>query len=154
ASTPMFSGSVRHGLSDYATIEAHAEASDGLELAGAGGVWLLGTRGGVLNTAVAASQHDGVNGRLHNVGYQWNSRYFNLAADTQRRSDGYRDVASLEGGSMPRRTDRLFLGTSLPYGQLGASYLRLEYPGQPLSRLVSLSWSRQLSRFGYASLSF
>src|SRR5690606_19310407 len=101
-----------------------------------------------------ASQHDGVNGRLHNVGYQWNSRYFNLAADTQRRSDGYRDVASLEGGSMPRRTDRLFLGTSLPYGQLGASYLRLEYPGQPLSRLVSLSWSRQLSRFGYASLSF
>src|SRR5690606_6273308 len=153
ASTLMVSGSIRHGLTNYATIEAHAESGDGLDLAGAGGVWMLGTGGGVLNTAISASQHGGLSGQLHNVGYQWNSRYFNLAADTQRRSNGYRDVASLEGGPLPLRTTRLFLGTSLPNGQLGASYLRLEYPGQAPSRLLSLSWSGQLSRFGYASVS-
>nr|WP_238394425.1 fimbria/pilus outer membrane usher protein [Pseudoxanthomonas kaohsiungensis] len=153
ANDPMGSATVRHGVSDQTTLEFHAEATSGLEMAGAGGAWLLGERGGVLDASVAGSRYRGETGQQYGVGYQWNSGVLNLGASTLRRSDDFADVASLEDAMLPRRMDSAFAGLSLGLSQIGASYVRQETAGQPLSRFASLSWSRQLPHNGYLSLS-
>lgn len=153
ADEPMGSATVRHGISARATLEAHAEATSGLQMAGAGGAWLLGDRGGVLDLSVAGSRHDGASGHQYGAGYQWNSSLFNVGMATLRRSDDFADVASLEEAVLPKRMDSVFLGMNWGVAQIGASYVRQETREQPPARFASLTWSRQLSRNGYLSLS-
>ncbi|WP_313272729.1 fimbria/pilus outer membrane usher protein, partial [Stenotrophomonas sp.] len=48
---PLASASLRHGLGERLTLEAHAEAAQDLQLAGIGAVGLLADRGGVLSAS-------------------------------------------------------------------------------------------------------
>lgn len=144
ADDPMVGGSLRRGLSAHLTMEAHAEATRGLEMAGLGAVWLPGPRSGVFDAAIAHSRTDGVGGgRQHGIGYQWNARWFSLNASSTRRSAGFRDAASLEGSPLPRRTDQAFLGLNTPLGQWSGGYVHQAYPDSPLGRYLTLGWSRQ-----------
>ncbi|MFT4256543.1 MAG: fimbria/pilus outer membrane usher protein [Pseudoxanthomonas sp.] len=154
ASDPMFSATARHGLGNAFTVESHAEASDGVSLAGAGATWLLGQRGGVASVAVSGSHGDAGNGHQHLLSYQWSSTTFNAYAGTTRASANYRDVASLQGSPLARRTDQAYLGTSTPLGQFGISHVRQDLPDAESSRYASLSWSRQLPRGGTLNLNF
>ncbi|UNK56749.1 fimbria/pilus outer membrane usher protein [Pseudoxanthomonas daejeonensis] len=153
ADDPMGSATVRHGLSDSATLEFHAEGTADLQMAGAGGAWLLGDRGGVLDLNVAGSQYDGQSGHQYGAGYQWNSSIFNVGMSTLRRSDEFADVATLEDAILPRRMDSVFMGVNWGVAQIGASYVRQEMAGQTPARYASLHWSRQLPHNGYLSLS-
>lgn len=152
ADDPMGSATVRYGAGDHVTLEAHAEGTAGLQMAGMGGLLLLGDRGGVVNLSLAGSRRDGASGQQYGLGYQWSSTRFNLGADTLRRSDRFADVATLEGATLPVRMDRAFAGLTLGRTQLGASYVRQDYPDQPRARYANLSWSWQLPRSGYLSL--
>lgn len=149
----MGSASVRHGLSNQATLEAHAEATNGLQMAGAGGVWLLGDRGGVLDASLAGSRYQGESGHQYGLGYQWNSSILNVGLATLRRTADFADVASLEEAVLPRRMDSGFAGINWGVAQIGASYVRQDIVGQPSARYASLTWSRQLPHNGYLSLS-
>lgn len=153
ADEPMGSATVRHGVTSRATLEAHAEATSGLQMAGTGGAWLLGERFGVLDLSVAGSRHDGASGHQYGAGYQWNSSLFNVGMATLRRSDDFADVASLEDAVLPRRMDSVFAGMNWGAAQIGASYVRQETREQPPARFASLTWSRQLPHNGYLSLS-
>ena len=150
---PMFSATGRYGLDEQTTVEGHVEGSDGLVLAGLGGVRLLGQRGGVLSAAAAGSQYQGTHGVLGRLGYQWNSAHFNTGLTSTYRNAAYRDVASLEGGRMPRRTHHAYVGLSGALGYWSASYIHQQYDGSPRSRFVSLNWSKQLPRNAMLSLS-
>lgn len=144
AGDPMFSGSLRHGLNDHLTLETHAEATSGLEMAGIGGTWLPGLRTGTISAAIAHSRADTGNGRMHSLGYHWQSRIFSFNASSARHSAGFRDVASLEGSPLPRRTEQVFAGLNSPLGQWNVSYIRQQYPDSAPSRYATLGWSRQL----------
>lgn len=150
---PMFAATGRRGLGDAFTVEAHVEASDAVQMAGAGGVALLGRRGGIVSASLAGSRHQGRDGLQHGLGYQWSNRAFNLSLTTLRRSDDFRDVASVEDAPMPRRTDQAFAGVSTGLGQLGMSYVAQELPQFGRSRFASLNWSRMLPRNAMLSLS-
>ena len=140
----MASASLRHGLSDRTTLEAHAESSAGLSVAGAGGVWRLGARGGVLGGTLAASRRDGDAGVQRSASYQWNSGVFNLFVSSLRRDADFRDVASLDDGTrLPRASDQAFIGFSAGAGQWGVSYVGQRYDDGVSSRFASLGWSRQ-----------
>ena len=152
ADDPMLSASGRYGLSDSTTLEAHAESTQGLQLAGAGGVWLLGRRAGVFSASAAASRYHGLAGNQLGGSYQWNSSLFNLFLGSTRRDADFRDVASLEGALPPRRTDQAFVGMNSPLGQWGVSYVAQRYTENDPSRFASLSWSRQLPRHGSLNL--
>jgi outer membrane usher protein len=149
---PMAIASTRYGLSDSATLEAHAETTHGLQLGGVGGVWLLGSRGGVVSGAVAGSRYDGSTGLQGSASYQWSSPAFNLFLGSTRRDAEFRDVASLEDSILPRATDQAFLGFNTWLGQWGTSYVSQHYASEERTRFLSLSWSRQLPRAG--SLNF
>lgn len=152
ADDPMLSASLRRGLNDRFTVETHAEATRGLEMAGVGGVWVPGARSGAFNAAVAGSRSDDEgNGRQHSLGYEWNARGFNFSAGTLRRSAGFRDVASLEGSPLPLRTDQAFVGLSTPLGQWNTGYVRQRHQ-DTASRYLTLGWSHQIGDGHYLNL--
>ncbi|RYZ72601.1 MAG: fimbrial biogenesis outer membrane usher protein [Lysobacteraceae bacterium] len=144
ADDPMAIASGRYGLSDRTTLEAHAETTRGLQLGGIGGVWLLGSRGGVFSGAIAGSSHAGNSGLQGSASYQWSSPAFNLFLGSTRRDAEFRDVASLENSVLPRGTDQAFLGFNSWLGQWGTSYVSQQYASEERTRFLSLSWSRQL----------
>ncbi len=154
ADKTMFSGSARHGLSKRWTLEAHGEGSDGLGMAGLGSLLLLGQSGGVVSASYAASRNGQNRGGQRGLGYEWQGARLNVNLATQRRDEGFRDVASLEGSTnLPLRTDQIFMGLNIGRGQLGASYVRQDARASPRARYASLSWTYSLGRSGNVSAS-
>lgn len=157
AEDAMASGSFRHGAGDRLTLEAHAETTRGLDMAGAGAVWLVGRRGGVASASYASSRSGAGRGTQQTFGYQWQGRRFNVDASTLRRDRAFRDVASMEGSLLPARTDLVFAGVGLGRGHLAASYVRQDTFDQPSSRYAGLTWSQSFGRGlsgAHVSLSF
>lgn len=152
----MASASLRHGWSDRTTVEAHAETTSGLQLAGLGGVWRLGGQGGVLSASLAGSRSDDGTGlrtgRQWGGGYQWSSPRFNVSLSTLRSGAGFRDVASLHGATLARTSDTAYFGLNGgAWGQLGLALIRLQQQdADSPTRIASLSWSYLLP--GHASL--
>lgn len=143
---PMASASLRHGLYKQLTIEAHAELSADLQLAGVGAVGLLGERAGILSSSLTSSRAGVLQGHQRTLGYQWNTRGFSVSASTQRRSAGFRDAAGfLAKALLPSRTEQFFVGLgNIHSGQFSLSYVSQNYPGNPRTRLAGLGWSRNL----------
>lgn len=151
---PVASTTFRHGLGNHLTIEGHAEGGGGLANAGAGAAWQPGMAG-VFEAALARSELDGLVGSLSKLGYAWNNRHFNVSLESQRTRGDYRDVASLQGGPPPNRSERALLGATSPrLGNVSLSYARLEYPGDDATRAryAGLYWNRSF-RHWHASLS-
>ena len=166
------SASMRFGVADWLTLEAHAEGGNGLFNGGAGAVAALGSLG-LGSFSVAAS--DSRFGR----GYQVNGsvefeigpakirgrtqRAFGQYADIGRVTEtGMSDPTPLGGGhgSTPKSLDQLSLSMPVPFGWAGAfslSYTQLETFGGGKSKLVGLSFGRSLlgghfSASGYADI--
>ncbi|MGV7194645.1 fimbria/pilus outer membrane usher protein [Xanthomonas axonopodis] len=153
ASQPIASATLRKGVRDDFTVEAHAEAGGSVIKAGAGGVWLLGA-GGVVNAAYAHSRMHEVRGGQYVLGYAWNNRRFNVNLGTQRTHGDYRDLGALQGSLPARVSDRAAFGVNVdPIGSLGTSYVRLSYPQGDTSRYASVFWSRSFGRNWAANLS-
>ncbi|MFO3705336.1 fimbria/pilus outer membrane usher protein [Xanthomonas codiaei] len=153
ASRPVASATLRKGLRDDFTIEAHTEAGGGVVNAGAGGIWLLGA-GGVVNAAYAHSRMHALSGGQYVLGYAWNNRRFNFNLGTQRTHGDYRDLGALQGSLPARISDRVVFGVNLAaIGSLGTSYVRLSYPQGDTSRYASAFWSRSFGRSWAANLS-
>jgi outer membrane usher protein len=151
---PAASGSYRYGVTDWMTVESHAEASAGLSDGGAGTVIGLGSAG-VVNAAAAASSYHGASGSLAELGYNWRNERFNFSLDSTRSFGSYRDVASLDGLPPARRSDRALAGvTAGPLGSVGVSYVQLRYPGQDGSRYASAFYFRSLGSHASFNLSF
>ncbi len=146
ASRPVASGTWRHGWNEAATLEGHAQWGAGLRLVGVGGVGRLGARGGVLSASLASS--DGArrpSGQQATLGFHWSARPWRFSARSQRTSAHFRDLASLGGAPLLRRSDRVFLGLSQAGWDVGTTLMRQrDFLGEGV-RLASLSLSRQMA---------
>lgn len=153
---PMVSASLRHGLHQHLTIEAHTELGADLQLAGIGTVALLGKRAGILSGSFSRSHAGNVPGYQHALGYQWSAHGFSVSARTQRRSANFRDApAYLANALLPRRTDQFFVGLGNAHnGQFSLSYVSQNYPGNTRTRLAGLGWSRNLRTNTWLSVQF
>jgi outer membrane usher protein len=150
---PAVSGSFRHGMSNALTAEAHIERMGALAMAGAGALLRLGRAGGVVSTSYARSRFHDEAGHQYSWGYEYQGRRLSLSALSQRRSAGFRDLASLEGSPLPRRTEQLFVGLNIGTGQLGASYVRQEPVDVARIRYASVTAAQGLGRYGDLHLS-
>lgn len=151
------SASWRRGMTDTFTAEAHAEATDGLTLFGAGAVWAPGNRWGLVTASVARSTGDH-DGWQHSVGYQYHSRRWGLDLLSQRRSDGWRDLGDLsvfpgEPPSSSRSDDRATVWVPTRAGDFAASWLRSEDRDGVRTTVRSLSWNRQFGNAAFVSAS-
>ncbi|MGS0893975.1 fimbria/pilus outer membrane usher protein [Burkholderia stagnalis] len=150
------SGTARHGLTDYLTLEGHAETGERLALGGLGFDIAAG-RAGVFNLAATQSRLGGASGRQYAFGYSYTSRQFSLALQRIQRTDGFRDLSVYDQPSGVRyrlvrgstqATGALNLGAI--GGTLGAGYFDVRGGDGFHTRIANVSYTRPL--FGRATL--
>ncbi|CNE29102.1 outer membrane usher protein [Yersinia nurmii] len=154
------SGSYRYGVTNYLTLESHAEGAESLALGGVGSVFKLGNLG-VVNASYSQSQMRGQNGDQISLGYQYNTGLFNLGTQQTYRSDTFgnlaiydnQDANSTNSGSnnngavysLSRRSAQYSASIMLnEFGNLGAAYIDVSGRNDERTRLLNLSWSRTL----------
>ncbi len=152
------SGSYRYGLTDWLTLESHAEGSDSVATGGAGGLMKLGSWG-VVNGALAQSQMEGKPGTQYSWGYQYNNSWFSLGTQHVLRTADYGNLALVGSRgdsantsySLARRSAQYTASVSLnQYGSLGLAYFDIAGGSGDRTRLWNLSWSKNL--WGNSSL--
>ncbi|MGY5956604.1 fimbria/pilus outer membrane usher protein [Kosakonia sp. BK9b] len=163
------SGSYRYGLTDYLTLEGHAEAAESLALGGAGAVVKLG-RLGVVNGAWTQSQMFSDRGNQRNWGYQYNASLFSVSTQHSRRTREFGNLALYDQrasynrerdmrtgssqhifASLSRNTDQYSLTFHMgDYGNVGAAWIGVRSFDNSRTELLNLSWSRNL--WGSSSL--
>ena len=149
---PAASASLRYGMSDSLTLEAHGEAGNGVVNGGGGALLRLG-QAGVINGSLAASDGDG-HGAQAGFGYQYISGAYSIDAQSVRATRGYADLATRDGTPVSFVADRLSLSAALAGGQsVGMSYVGYRSPLLAAARIVSLSYSLGLGHGMYFSAS-
>lgn len=119
-------GSYRRGLTSRLTIEATAEATDGLVMGGAGMVLNVADLA-VINVAGAASTSRGALGGQIAAGIQHVGPVFTLAMSSILAAGDFQDVAATQGDAVPRRQLRANAGLSLSrFGTLGMAFAALD----------------------------
>ena len=152
ARTPAVSGSLRHGLSDSLTLEAHGEAGRGVVNGGVGAMLRL-RQAGVVRGSLASSGGRGA-GIQAGVGYQYLSGRFSIDAETLRASAGYSDLATAGSGAGARANDRINVNLALfPGHSVSASLVALRAPLVPPARVAALSYSATLGAGLFLSVS-
>ncbi|QGW64772.1 fimbria/pilus outer membrane usher protein [Lysobacter soli] len=133
--------SLRHGINDRFTLEAHTELTRGLTNLGVGALFEL--RGaGVLNASATGSGGDGQHGMQWGLGYQYQSPRFNVDLQALRADGGFRDLGTVKGVTVPQRQAHASLG--IPLGQrhsITFTYTRQEASDLGGSRIVSMGYS-------------
>ncbi|CCG85843.1 fimbria/pilus outer membrane usher protein [Erwinia piriflorinigrans] len=147
------SGSYRYGVSDWLTLESHAEAAKSLALGGGGLQMGIGPFG-VVNGAISQSQMQSQTGKQYNWGYQYSaSRYSFGFQQTVRSAEfanlalyGERQISStLTFASLSRRSAQYSASLALDrLGNLGAALIDITPGMGERTRLLNLSWSKTI----------
>jgi len=149
------SGSYRYGMTDWLTLEGHAEGAEELALGGGGTVVKLG-RFGVVNSAYTRSHMRGEDGGQINWGYQYSTSTFSVATQHTRRDREFGNLALYDQptvydendkpiASLSRNTDQYSLTFNLgQYGNIGTAWIGVESFDRQKTELLNLSWSRNL----------
>ncbi|WP_274426588.1 fimbria/pilus outer membrane usher protein [Chelativorans sp. YIM 93263] len=155
----MASGTVRYGLGDWLTLEAHAEGGGGLLNGGAGAVFGIGDYG-VGSFAAAASAYDGRTGHQIAGSVELQLWDLNLYGRMQRTFGDYLDIAAVTAAPLssswpdfdifsaapPRSLDQVSLSVPLKFDPLtfNISYTQFESFDGDESRILGLSFSRPI----------
>jgi outer membrane usher protein len=145
------SASLRHGLRDTLTAEAHAEAAAAFSQIGIGALWRPGLWG-VFNAAVsvATGRESGVQA---GAGYQYLGSDFAVDLQSTRSSPHYRDLAGLDGGAVDTASNRLTFSAPFTRRQTAAlSYITMQYGGRRRQRVRIASASYALALDGRTTL--
>jgi outer membrane usher protein len=156
------SATLRYGLTDRLTGEAHLEASGPVQMAGIGAAINLANQA-VLTAALAASRStlpSAGSGEQFSVGLDHVDPVFNFSASLTARSRGFRDVPAATGDPVPVRILRCAAGINAGgWGTLRAAYVATtggllpSYTDAPLpslavgtARIGSVTYTRPLGR--------
>lgn len=150
------SGSYRYGLTDWLTLESHAEAAESLAQIGGGAQMKVGALG-VVNGAVSQSQMMGQSGEQYSWGYQYNNSLFSIGTQHTLRASEFGNLAlyadrqyatqQTDNYSLSRRSSQYSASLSLnQYGNLGAAMIDITSGNGSHTRLVNLTWNKALWR--------
>lgn len=149
------SGSYRYGISDFWTMESHAEGAESLALGGLGTLVKLGSFG-VVNGAYSRSEMRGKGGQQINWGYQYNTDWFNIGTQHSHRDRTFGNLALYDSpdlydddhqpiASLSRSTDQYSLSFNMgDYGNIGAAWIDVRSFDDEKTQLLNLSWSKNL----------
>ena len=116
----------RRGLTDALTVEAHAEGTARLAMAGGGIVVNIDNRG-VLNLSAAGSTSGGRTGTQFSIGAQRVGRVFSVAVSAIFADANFRDIAAMNGDPVPNRQISAYTGLSLgSFGSFGIAYTGID----------------------------
>jgi outer membrane usher protein len=157
----MASGTVRYGLNDRLTLEAHAEGGGGLANGGAGTLFALGPYG-VGSIAGSASSFNGRTGYQVAASVQLQLGDFDLYARTQHTFGDYDDIAGITAepaaalvgnpaistAAPPRALEQVSVSAPLSFDPttLSLSYTHLETADGERSRILGFSLDRPIGK--------
>ncbi|WP_392566078.1 fimbria/pilus outer membrane usher protein [Utexia brackfieldae] len=148
-----FNASLRYGLTNYLTLESHAEVANNMQVLGIGSAFRIGQLG-VINAAYSQSHADSQDGHLINVGYQYINHNFSIDLQHTQSSNNYRDLANYQQEVATQSSTQMTLGLQLGnLGQLIAGYFIIKDRQNLTTKLINITWSRSLNRFGNLFLS-
>lgn len=151
----MASASIRYGLTDWLTVEGHAEGGSGLVNAGVGATFNVADRG-VAQFALTGSLADGVGGFQAFGGVSFELMGTGVRVRMQRTFGEYSDIASytypeaadaaLWTGAAPVALDQIAVDLPLPIESLRLSlnYTELETIDGERQRLVGMGFNQPL----------
>ena len=160
----------RRGISQYLTLETHAESTRGLQMAGVGAVMNVGNFA-LLNVAAAGSSFNGRSGGQLSAGIQRVTPTYSLGGSATVANRRFGDIAAANGD--PVSTFQLNANASVSlssFGSLGIAYSEIRRASQPAqpktpfanafdfvepqhSRILTASYSRQFGRMAvYATV--
>jgi outer membrane usher protein len=148
-------GSVRYGLNDAITAEAHVEAKSDLVDVGVGALF-SGRQLGLFNVAVAASQFGADQGLFLHAGWEGNFGNLSMRASTSRTFGNYYDLAAATelpaigqafSAGVPRAVDQISLNYNFPTikSGVGLSFIHQEKLGTDEAFILSGSYSQSLN---------
>lgn len=165
ASDVFGSATMRYGLTNWLTLEGHAEGGADLVNGGIGASFPLG-RWGATSLAVAGSQHDGETGVLLNGSLELRHDNFSLYGRMQRSFGDYDDIASVSADNefernqyylyypgsrtysarVPRSVDQVSLSMPALFDRssINLSFTQIETDDSDRSRTASTSFSQSL----------
>ncbi len=154
------SASVRHGLSEWLTLEGHGEGGGGLYNGGVGALVRAGNYG-IVSLAASGSAYSGQGGFQAYAGFETKFWGLTVNASSMRTFGDYNDLASVTApvmstlalvnsfstlSALPARAlDRISIGTRLPdRSSLGLSFVHMETAVGVKTNLASVAWSRPI----------
>ncbi len=151
---PVASGSWRRGITDDFTAELHGELGERLSQGGVGFAWSPLGRYGVF-TANYAHSSNHRSGHQVGGGYQWFGQRLGFDAYSQRATEGFRDLGSIDEGGLPlREQDRASVWFSVPKGSLSLTWLRYRDHENPRSRTVGIGFNQSYRHFAWSMSAF
>lgn len=151
----------RYGLTNWLTLEAHAEGGEDLQNGGIGAVFPLASFG-IGSAAIAASHHEGETGVLVDASVELAYDEWSFYGRVQRTFGDYHDIASVtadasadfvgleaigkRSANVPRAMEQVALSVPLPLdlSALNLSYTHVEDADGEESQLVGVSYSQQV----------
>jgi outer membrane usher protein len=147
-SRPAFSAFHRYGVDDRLTVGLRAEGTSRQFNAGPE-VVLRSERFGVLAAGAAASRDSDADGHAWFLSHAFQLREFSSQLTLQRHSPGYVPVYADIAPLLPRSDYNAVVGYASPgLGSVNVGFARRESAFDPLSRSVSLSYSRPVGGLG------
>ncbi len=159
---PVGAATLRYGLSNLLTLEAHAEGGEDFYNIGGGGVFLLGAYG-VGSLAAAYSGYGEETGYQLSASIEGELHGVHLSARTQRTFGDYNDIASVTadkdtrmlpgiefGSRPPKAIDQITVSSPLQFDKtsLNFSFTHVEGAENERSRIISVSASRSIGDTG------
>lgn len=141
--------SLRYGLNDHWTLEAHAELATSLQVLGAGFVTNVG-RVGLINASLMATNYQGKVGNQIYLGYEYVHPNFGVRASYRKRSQNYRDIAMIDH-DRDAYTESMQLSFSKSFAEFGSmslGYFSSKMKNSQQQNTISLGWSKSLREYG------
>jgi len=156
--------SYAYGVTDWLTLETHAEADSEVWMGGVGSVVRLGDLGTARGAyAHSSSRHQpqvnstttfSGDGNQLAVGYNYTAHGYTADYSVQKADDSFRDLASAEGRAPSLRSEQALLGSALGrHANLSINYVRLDSADNERFRSVGLNASVLLRQTVSAFLS-
>lgn len=143
----------RIGMTDRFTGEIHAEAEASRQNLGIGGVVLAGPLG-VVNASAAASRSTDGAGALATIGAESQAGLVDIGAHAQWATPHFAQIGLEPGRLAPKLLTSVNVGLGMGrFGSLGLAHVFLDNRDGYKTQLLSLSYSAQLGRFGFANIS-
>lgn len=143
----------RIGMTDRFTGEIHAEAEASRQNLGVGGVVLAGPLG-VVNASAAASRSTDGAGALATIGAESQAGLVDIGAHAQWATPHFAQIGLEPGRLAPKLLTSVNVGLGMGrFGSLGLAHVFLDNRDGYRTQLLSLSYSAQLGRFGFANIS-
>lgn len=142
AERPVFSGSMRYGLSSFFTPQLLLQGGEDLRLAGAGFSALAGNYG-VFEFSHAQSRYLEEKGRQQSIAYSYSQQRVGVSARYLKREGLFRDLGNLDRGVL-RDSQWQVAATyyQKTFGSFNLGYFRVHDKDLGRREFATLSWNR------------